>query len=159
MRQLQQGFATSEMRLNRHFAWQQSSGPNVRFGSKADILRGFAMSSLPQKRTSVWSVRMWVPRLFYCGQVQSCQWKVQGTRVMSGAARATRSSASSGISNVRISSSLSATPLTLLFMARQSIKSCTFGTSESVAPDGGFGGWGIRGHWRDRITQPRRTNQ
>jgi hypothetical protein len=34
---LQQGFATSEMRLNRHFAWQQSSGSNVRFGSKADI--------------------------------------------------------------------------------------------------------------------------
>jgi hypothetical protein len=36
---LQQGFATREMRLNRHFAWQQSSGPDVRFGSKADITR------------------------------------------------------------------------------------------------------------------------
>jgi hypothetical protein len=23
--------------VDRHFAWQQSSGPNVRFGSKADI--------------------------------------------------------------------------------------------------------------------------
>jgi len=34
---LQQGFATGEMGLDRHFAWQQSSGPNVRFGSKADI--------------------------------------------------------------------------------------------------------------------------
>jgi hypothetical protein len=36
---LQQGFATSEMRLNRHFAWQQSSEPSVRFGSKADMTR------------------------------------------------------------------------------------------------------------------------
>jgi len=25
------------MGFNRHFAWQQSSGPNVRFGSKADV--------------------------------------------------------------------------------------------------------------------------
>jgi hypothetical protein len=34
---LQQGFATGEMGSDRHFAWQQSLGPNVRFGSKADI--------------------------------------------------------------------------------------------------------------------------
>jgi hypothetical protein len=34
---LQQGFAERGMGSDRHFAWQQSSGPNVRFGSKADI--------------------------------------------------------------------------------------------------------------------------
>src|SRR5499427_9895329 len=34
---LQHRFAIGEMRRNRHFAWQQCSGPNVRFGSKADI--------------------------------------------------------------------------------------------------------------------------
>jgi hypothetical protein len=34
--QLQQGFATDGMGSNSHFAQQQSSGPNVRFGSKAD---------------------------------------------------------------------------------------------------------------------------
>jgi hypothetical protein len=37
---LQQGFATTGMGSNRHFAWQQSSRPNVRFGSKADIEAG-----------------------------------------------------------------------------------------------------------------------
>src|SRR5262249_44416657 len=35
--QLQQGFTTGGMGSNSHFAQQQSSGPNVRFGSKADI--------------------------------------------------------------------------------------------------------------------------
>src|SRR5215467_12830371 len=35
--QLQQGFPPGGMGFDRHFAWQQSSGPNVRFGSKADI--------------------------------------------------------------------------------------------------------------------------
>src|SRR6516164_10564565 len=39
MARLQQGFATGGMGSDRHFAWQQSSGPNVRFGSKADIER------------------------------------------------------------------------------------------------------------------------
>src|SRR5215468_3073096 len=34
---LQQGFTIGGMGSDRHFAWQQSSGPNVRFGSKADI--------------------------------------------------------------------------------------------------------------------------
>jgi hypothetical protein len=34
---LQQGFAIGGMGSDRHFAQQQSSGPNVRFGSKADI--------------------------------------------------------------------------------------------------------------------------
>src|SRR6516165_386610 len=38
--QLQQGIATGEMGFRGHFAWQQSSGPNVRFGSKADIAEG-----------------------------------------------------------------------------------------------------------------------
>jgi hypothetical protein len=37
MAQLQQGFATGEMGSDGHFAQQQSSGLNVRFGSKADI--------------------------------------------------------------------------------------------------------------------------
>jgi hypothetical protein len=37
MVQLQQGFAAGEMGFDLHFAWQQSLGPNVRFGSKADI--------------------------------------------------------------------------------------------------------------------------
>ena len=37
MAQLQQGFPTGGMGSARHFAWQQSAGPNVRFGSKADI--------------------------------------------------------------------------------------------------------------------------
>jgi hypothetical protein len=37
MAQLQQGFMTGGMGSNRHIAWQQSLGPNVRFGSKADI--------------------------------------------------------------------------------------------------------------------------
>ena len=35
--QLQQGFATGGMGSDRQFAWQQSSRPDVRFGSKADI--------------------------------------------------------------------------------------------------------------------------
>ena len=34
---LQQEFATGGMGSDRHFAWQQSSGSNVRFGSLADI--------------------------------------------------------------------------------------------------------------------------
>jgi hypothetical protein len=37
MTRLQQGFATGGMGSDRHFARQQSSGSNVRFGSKADI--------------------------------------------------------------------------------------------------------------------------
>jgi hypothetical protein len=37
--QLQQGFAIGGMGSDHHFAWQQSSGPNVRFGSKADMGR------------------------------------------------------------------------------------------------------------------------
>jgi len=32
-----QGFTTGGMGFRNQFAWQQSSGPNVRFGSKADI--------------------------------------------------------------------------------------------------------------------------
>jgi len=36
----QQGFTTGGMGSERHFAWQQSSEPNVRFGSKADIKVG-----------------------------------------------------------------------------------------------------------------------
>jgi hypothetical protein len=35
--QLQQGFMTGGIGSDRHVAWQQSSGLNVRFGSKADI--------------------------------------------------------------------------------------------------------------------------
>jgi len=35
--QLQQGFTIGGMGPDCHFAWQQSSGLNVRFGSKADI--------------------------------------------------------------------------------------------------------------------------
>jgi hypothetical protein len=35
--QLQQRFIIGEIGADRHFAWQQSSGPYVRFGSKADI--------------------------------------------------------------------------------------------------------------------------
>jgi hypothetical protein len=35
--QLQQGFTIGGMGSDRHFAWQQFIGPNVRFGSKADI--------------------------------------------------------------------------------------------------------------------------
>jgi hypothetical protein len=38
MTQLQQGFEAGGMGLNGHFARQQSAGPNVRFGSEADIL-------------------------------------------------------------------------------------------------------------------------
>ena len=34
---LQQGFTTGGMGSDRHFAWQQYSGSNVRFGSLADI--------------------------------------------------------------------------------------------------------------------------
>jgi hypothetical protein len=37
---LQQGFPTGGMGADRHFAWQQTSGSNVRFGSKADIEAG-----------------------------------------------------------------------------------------------------------------------
>jgi hypothetical protein len=37
MTQLQQGLTTGGMGSDRHFAQQQSSGPNVRFGSKADM--------------------------------------------------------------------------------------------------------------------------
>src|SRR6516164_3693241 len=37
LKQLQQGFTIGGMGSDRHFARQQSSGPNVRFGSKADI--------------------------------------------------------------------------------------------------------------------------
>jgi hypothetical protein len=36
-KRLQQGFGTGEMGFDGHFAEQQSSGPNVRFGSIADI--------------------------------------------------------------------------------------------------------------------------
>src|SRR5262249_1648780 len=38
--QLQQGFTTGGMGSDRHFAQQQSPGPNVRYGSQADILEG-----------------------------------------------------------------------------------------------------------------------
>src|SRR5262249_5192812 len=38
MMQLQQGFATGGMGSDYHFAWQQSPGPNVRYGSITDIL-------------------------------------------------------------------------------------------------------------------------
>src|SRR6516225_7753302 len=34
---LQQGFTTGGIGSDRHFAWQQPLGSNVRFGSKADI--------------------------------------------------------------------------------------------------------------------------
>ena len=37
LKQLQQGFTIGGMGPDRHFAEQQSSEPNVRFGSKADI--------------------------------------------------------------------------------------------------------------------------
>jgi hypothetical protein len=37
MTRLQQGFTTGGIGSDRHFAGQQLSGPNVRFGSKADI--------------------------------------------------------------------------------------------------------------------------
>src|SRR5262249_36160286 len=47
--QLQQGFATGGMGLNGHFARQQSPGPNVRFGSKADLCIPWPMSALPSK--------------------------------------------------------------------------------------------------------------
>jgi hypothetical protein len=40
MTQLQQGFTIGGMGSDCHFAWQQPSGPNVRFGSKADIEAG-----------------------------------------------------------------------------------------------------------------------
>jgi hypothetical protein len=35
---LHQGFVAGGMGSDNHFAWQQSAGPNVRFGSKADIM-------------------------------------------------------------------------------------------------------------------------
>jgi len=38
MTQLQQGSTIGGMGSDRHFAQQQSSGPNVRFGSLADIV-------------------------------------------------------------------------------------------------------------------------
>jgi hypothetical protein len=34
---LQQAFTAGGMGFDRHFAWQQSLGPNVRFGSVADV--------------------------------------------------------------------------------------------------------------------------
>jgi hypothetical protein len=37
MAQLQQGFTPDGMGSEHHFAWQQTSRSNVRFGSKADI--------------------------------------------------------------------------------------------------------------------------
>jgi hypothetical protein len=40
MPQLQQGFTTGGMGLDRYFAQQQFSRANVRFGSLADILGG-----------------------------------------------------------------------------------------------------------------------
>jgi hypothetical protein len=39
MTQLQQGFTSGGMGFDCHFAQQQYSGVNVRFGSKADIAR------------------------------------------------------------------------------------------------------------------------
>ena len=36
---LQQGFTTGGMGSDRYFAWQQSSGPNVRFVPQADIMQ------------------------------------------------------------------------------------------------------------------------
>ena len=50
MTQLERRFTTGGMGSNSHFAWQQSSGPNVRFGSKeADIGKVRLMSALPPK--------------------------------------------------------------------------------------------------------------
>ena len=46
---LQQGFTTGGMGSDRHFAWQQSLGPNVRFGSEGDIQAVRPMSALPPK--------------------------------------------------------------------------------------------------------------
>src|SRR6516165_1490440 len=47
--QLQQGFPPGGMGFDRHFAWQQSSGPNVRFGSKRTSRHLQPMSALPPK--------------------------------------------------------------------------------------------------------------
>jgi hypothetical protein len=38
MTQLQQGFTTGGMGSDPHFAWQQSSGPNVRFGWRIQLI-------------------------------------------------------------------------------------------------------------------------
>ena len=53
MTRLQQGLATGGMGPDRHFAEQQSPGPNVRFGSKADIGTAQLDPLYPRKRTSV----------------------------------------------------------------------------------------------------------
>jgi len=47
--QLQQGFTIGGMGPDCHFARQQSLGPNVRFGSKADSRHLQPMSALPPK--------------------------------------------------------------------------------------------------------------
>jgi hypothetical protein len=49
VRQLQQGFTTGEMGADRHFAWQQVSGLNVRFDQKQTFGPFIAMSALPPK--------------------------------------------------------------------------------------------------------------
>jgi hypothetical protein len=46
---LQQGFPTGGMGSDRHFAWQQPSGSNVRFGSKADMTGRICDVCLPPK--------------------------------------------------------------------------------------------------------------
>src|SRR5262245_44767713 len=47
--QLQRGSEAGEIRADRHFAWQQSLGPNVRFGQKRTLKRLHPMSALPPK--------------------------------------------------------------------------------------------------------------
>jgi hypothetical protein len=56
---LQQGFVIGEMGADHHFAWQQFIGPNVRFGSKADIARDqLNVRFTPKKRTLIERVVM-----------------------------------------------------------------------------------------------------
>ena len=70
--QLQQGFPPGGMRFDRHFAWQQSSGPNVRFGSKADIAAPPTnVCFTPKSRTSELSLEIrFVPTadILRCGK-------------------------------------------------------------------------------------------
>jgi hypothetical protein len=57
---LQQGFPIGGMGSDRHFAWQQSSGWNVCFGSKADIEARPPNAALPPKADIAerdWDVR------------------------------------------------------------------------------------------------------
>jgi len=45
---LQQGFTIGGMGSDRHFAWQQASGPNA-LGQKRTLTSAWAMSALPPK--------------------------------------------------------------------------------------------------------------